>query len=218
MRLYHFSHSSSSWRVRIALALKGIDFESVSINVRRGVDGQAAEHFASLNPMRQIPVLEWEDNGVLRVLSQSMAILRYLEASVPEPALWPTDPYEQAQATQLAEIVNAGIQPLQNNRVLGRLSSLGVDSQAWAHDEILKGLQSLEETAAAGPHGPFLLGSAPTVADLYAVPQLYNARRFDIDVARFPVLHRSETHCLELKAFGDTHPDADPGVVTPTTP
>jgi maleylpyruvate isomerase len=192
--------------VRIALALKGIGVDPVEVNVRRGSDAQDDPVFGELNPTRQIPVLVWEEGGQRRPLGQSMAILRYLEAVRPEPALWPGDPYLAALATQLAELVNSGIQPLQNNRVLGRLEDGGVDSREWAQWAIGRGLAALEATAA--PHaGEFLIGDQPGVADLYAVPQLYNARRFDVDVERFPTLLRAEAHCMKLDAFRRTHPD-----------
>jgi maleylpyruvate isomerase len=205
-RIYGSSHSSSSWRVRIALALKGIEAEAVDVNVRRGSDAQDDPAFGELNPTRQIPVLVWEEGGQRRALGQSMAILRYLEAVRPEPALWPGDPYLAALATQLAELVNSGIQPLQNNRVLGRLEDGGVDSREWGRWAIERGLAALE--ASAAPHaGDFLVGDQPSVADLYAVPQLYNARRFDVNVAAFPTLLHSEESCMKLEAFRKTHPD-----------
>jgi maleylpyruvate isomerase len=193
--------------VRIGLGLKGIEAESIAIDVRRGSDAQDDAAFGSLNPTRQIPVLVWEEAGRQRTLSQSMAILRYLESVKPEPALWPGDPYLAALATQLAELVNSGIQPLQNNRVLGRLEVGGVDSRQWAKWAIQRGLAALEASAAAQA-GDFLIGDQPTVADLYAVPQLYNARRFDVDVKAFPTLLRTEASCLQLDAFRSTHPDA----------
>jgi len=206
LRLHGFSHSSSTWRVRIALELKGVAYEQVIVDVRREEGQQHDPAFERLNPARQIPVLEWDEGGSHRTLGQSMAILRYLEAIEPAPALWPQDAYLGAHATQLAELVNSGIQPLQNNRVLGRLAALGVEEHAWAREVIARGLAALEASATLA--ADFLVGNGPTVADLYAVPQLYNARRFGVDLDPFPTLLRSEASCLQLLPFTRTHPDA----------
>jgi maleylpyruvate isomerase len=194
--------------VRAALAIKGMQVEAVSVDVRRGVDEQHTKGFEMLNPARQVPVLEWEESGQRRFLGQSMAILHYLEAIRPTPALWPKDPYEHARATQLAELVNAGIQPLQNNAVLGRLEAHGVDANAWARAHIERGLAALETMAARGGAGRFLVGDAPTVADLFSVPQLYNARGFGVEVEEYETLAACEHECLSLPAFSSTHPDA----------
>jgi len=207
MRLYGFSRSSSTWRVRIGLALKGIEVETVTVDVRPVAREQDAVGYERVNPARQVPALEWEEDGETRTLSQSMAILQYLEQTHPRPPLWPSDAYARARATQLAELVNAGIQPLQNNRVLGRLEERGVDPSAWAKLHIERGLAALELMARDGA-GDFLLGDAPMVPDLYAVPQLHNARKYGIDVAHFSTLARCAAACLALPAFSNTHPDA----------
>jgi maleylpyruvate isomerase len=206
MRLYGFSHSSSTWRVRIGLALKGIEVETVTVDVSPAAREQDAEGYERVNPARQVPALEWTEDGHTRTLSQSMAILQYLEQIHPTPPLWPEDAYARARATQLAELVNAGIQPLQNNRVLGRLEERGVNPDAWAKLHIERGLAALELMARDGT-GRFLAGDAPMVPDLYAVPQLHNARKYGIDVTRFSTLARCEAACLELPAFSSTRPE-----------
>jgi maleylpyruvate isomerase len=208
MRLHGFSHSSSTWRVRIALAFKSIPHEEVLVDVRRGVGEQHRPGFEKLNAMRQIPVLEWEESS-RRTLSQSMAILQYLEQIRPEPPLWPAPPFERARATMLAEMVNAGIQPLQNNGALAELEELGVDADAWARSRIQRGLAALE-VEAFDMAGSFLLGDDLSVADVFCVPQLYNARRYGLEVEEFPTLTRCERECLALPAFAETHPDAPP--------
>ena len=206
MRLHGFSHSSSTWRVRIALAFKGIEYESARVDVRRGIGEQHRPGFERLNALRQVPVLECDEDGQ-QVLGQRMAIIQYLEAIEPEPALWPSTDFERARATMLAEMVNAGIQPLQNNGVLAQLEELGVDADAFARSRIERGLAALEAEASGGA-GRYLLGDSVTVADLYSIPQLYNARRFGLEVDAWPTLARCERHCLSLPAFAETHPDA----------
>jgi maleylpyruvate isomerase len=135
-----------------------------------------------------------------------MAIIAYLEERFPEPALLPADPWLRARARQLAEMINAGIQPLQNLATLDRVRAAGADASAWAAHFIARGLEALE-TAAADTAKTFLIGETPTLPDLYLVPQLYNARRWSVDLARFPTLLRAEAACAGLPAFQAAHPD-----------
>ena len=209
MKLYSFWRSSASWRARIALAYKGVDYEYVAVNLYRGDGEQRGEAYRAVNPMAQVPTLELDDG---RRISQSLAIVEYLEETVPTPPLLPADPYLRAKARQLAELVNAGTQPLQNSGVLRALEERGVDRKAWAAQFIGRGLDALE-TSAQRTAGRFLVGDEPTVADVCLVPQLQNARNFGLDTARWPLLGRVEEACAGLEAFDAARPERQPDAV-----
>lgn len=206
MKLYNYWRSSASWRVRIGLAYKGLDYEYVPIHLVREGGAQHQESYRGKNPMRQVPYLELDDG---RGLAQSVAILEYLEEVHPAPPLLPEDPYLRARVRQLVEIVNAGIQPLQNLAVTQRLRALGVDADAWTKEWIERGLKALE-TEVAKTAGRFCVGDAPSLADVVLVPQMYSSRRFGVDPSAFEHLHRIEANCGELPAFESAHPSAQP--------
>lgn len=214
MRLYGYWRSSSTWRVRIALAHKGLDYENVPVHLLEDGGRQRKPEYTAKNPSAQVPLLEWDEtvNGgsEARRLAQSMAILDYLERTHPEPALLPDDPYLRARAIELAEIVNAGIQPMQNLSLLQRVvKEFGADKLAWGRGYIEKGLWALQ-TRAGDVAGDFLVGDQLTWADLLLVPQLYNARRFQVNLEPFDLLTRIEARCAELPAFVAAHPDQMP--------
>lgn len=209
MKLYSYWRSSSSWRVRIALELKEIDYEYHAVHLIEDGGHQHSDWFAEMNPAHQIPVLEVEIDGVRRHIGQSMAILDYLERVAPAPELLPEDPFLRSRAFQLAEIVNSGIQPIQNLSVILQLRSLDVDAKVWSHDAIASGLNAYESLA-ADTAGAFSVGDSPTWADLCLIPQMYNARRFDVDLSAFPTLLAIEEHAFELDAFNAAHPDQQP--------
>jgi maleylpyruvate isomerase len=213
MILYDYWRSSSAWRVRIALHWKGVPFERRVVNLAsRGGGGreQYTPEFEALNPLRQVPVLVTDDGA--RTIAQSMAIIAYLEDLFPAPPLLPADPWLRARARQLAEMVNAGIQPLQNLAVLERAEAGGLDANEWARHFIGGGLAALQQVAAETA-GAFLVGDAPSIADVYLIPQLYNARRRSVDLAPYPTLVRIETTCAALPAFAAAHPDAQTDAV-----
>jgi maleylpyruvate isomerase len=204
MKLYAYWRSSASWRARIGLAWKKVPYDYVAVNILK--QEQRQETYRSVNAIGQVPTLELDDG---RLVAQSLAILEYLEETVPEPPLLPRDPYQRAMARQLAEIVNSGIQPLQNTGVLDAAVELGTTREAWARRWIGEGLDALMRTAA--PHaGQFLVADAVTIADVCLVPQLYNARRFGLDMARWPLLVRVEEACAQLAPFQTAHPDRQP--------
>lgn len=212
--LYGYWRSSSTWRVRIALAHKGIPYETAVVHLVKDGGEQRSEAFKKLNPRGEVPLLQVMHAGQPFRVAQSMAIIEYLEETHPEPALLPREPLARARARHLAEMVNAGIQPLQNLRVLQYVkSTLGGDDQAWARAWIHSGLQALEQEAQASA-GPFLVGDAVSLADVFMVPQLYNARRFNVDLTAFPTLTRVEARCMELPAFVAAHPDKQPDAPT----
>jgi len=206
MKLYGYYRSSCSYRVRIVLNLKGIEVEHVPVHLVRGGGEQFAPDFVAKNPMAQVPLLEL-DSG--ERLAQSVAIVEYLEETVPTPPLLPHEPIARARVRALVEMVNSGIQPLQNTRVLGELTNRGVDPGEWGRLFVRLGLEAIERTAAASA-GQFLVGDALTLADVYLVPQLYNGRRFGVDLSPFPTLLRVEAACLALPAFDRARPERQP--------
>lgn len=208
MIFYDYWRSSSAWRVRIALHFKGIPFERRAVNLLAGEQNGA--QLRALNPQAQVPVLALSpegDGGRPRVLAQSMAILAYLEERFPTPSLFPGDAWRRARALQLAEAINAGIQPYQNLSLLNLLRERGVaDPGAVARELNTRGLTALEEMARETA-GEFLMGAAPTVADVYLVPQLYGARRFNVDLSPYPTLLRAEASAAALPVFESARPE-----------
>jgi maleylacetoacetate isomerase len=207
---YDYWRSSSGWRVRIALNLKQIPVDRRAVNLAPDGGAQHGAEFRGLNPMSQVPVLVLDEPGPPRTLSQSMAILEYLEERFPAPPLLPADPWLRARARQLAEMVNAGIQPMQNLSFLQRLQESGLaEPKELARHHIARGLGAIEAVAGETA-GTFLVGHVPTIADLYLIPQLYSGRRFDVDLSAFPKLLQVEAACTALPAFEAAHPDAQP--------
>jgi maleylpyruvate isomerase len=211
LRLYSYWRSSCSWRVRLALELKGLQYEIVPVHLIRAGGQQHAQEYSATNPLRQVPVLELAMDGHLVRVAQSLAIIELLEELYPEPALLPDNALQRARARQIAEMVNAGIQPVQNLFVLNELGRLfqGADKKAWSRGFIQRGLSAIEALARETA-GRFLVGDQVTVADLCVVPQLYNARRFELGLDEFPTLLRAEAACAELSAFLRAHPTAQP--------
>jgi maleylpyruvate isomerase len=207
MRLYSYVRSSSSHRVRIALHHKGIPFEYRAVHLLRDGGEQFSPEHRARSPMAKIPVLELDDG---RLLTESMAILEYLEETHPSPPLLPREPYLRARTRMLAELVNSGIQPLQNLTVLRHVKDvLGRDDKAWIVRWVGGGLAALE-TAAAKTAGRFAVGDEPTLADVLLVPQLHFARRYAIDLSAVPTLVRIDAACQELPGFAAAHPDVQP--------
>jgi maleylacetoacetate isomerase len=206
--LYSYWRSSSSWRVRIALHLKGVAFEYRAVDLRAGA--QFSDEHRARNPASQVPVLEVEQLGEVHHLTQSMAILDWLEERFPTPPLLPGGDYERARVRALAELVNSGIQPHQNQAVLKWLKRRqpGLETE-WVKHWLAEGLGALELAVKAGA-GRFCHGDAVSLADLYLVPQLHGARRFGVDLAPCPTLLRIDAACRELPAFRLAEPEAQP--------
>jgi maleylacetoacetate isomerase len=204
-RLFDYFRSSASYRVRIALNLKGLDYESVPLNLLEG--GQRNADYRAINPQGLIPALEIDG----QILTQSLAIIDYLEATRPEPPLLPKDPADAAHVRALALAVACDIHPLNNLRVLKYLSGpLGQPQAArdsWYRHWVSEGLAALEALAAARA-GRFLFGDSPTLADICLVPQLFNARRFEVPLDDYPTLVRADSEAGRLEAFAAAHPDA----------
>ena len=206
MKLHGYFRSSASYRVRIALNLKGLSAEHLAHHLRKGE--QCAPAYLAINPQGLVPTLENED----AVLTQSLAIIEWLDETHPAPPLLPKDPLRRAKVRAFALVLACDTHPVQNLKVLARLRQLGLPEEkvtewaAWANRE---GLTACE-TLIAGEAGPFCFGDQPTIADLCLVPQLANARRFGVDLAAFPRLLRAETAARNIKAFADAAPDQQP--------
>ncbi len=201
--LYDYHRSSACYRVRIALNLKGIDYQAIFVNLLESE--HQGEAYRARNPQGFVPLLEV---GKLR-MTQSLAIIGWLEAMQPEPRLLPADPADAALVRALALTVACDIHPLNNVRVLRRLSGLGVGQDArddWYRHWVTEGFAALEALAAPRA-GRFLFGDAPTLADICLVPQMYNARRFDAPLDAFPTLVAADAAATALEAFAAAHPD-----------
>ncbi|HYD36215.1 MAG TPA: maleylacetoacetate isomerase [Allosphingosinicella sp.] len=203
--LFDYFRSSASYRVRIALNLKRIDYDRVAINLIEG--GQRSPGYRSINPQAFVPTLDIDG----RRLAQSLAIVAYLDSTRPEPPLLPGDPADAAHVRALALTVACDIHPLNNLRVLKYLKDeLGQDQAArdsWYRHWVADGLAALE--AMATPRaGRFLFGDSPTLADLCLVPQMFNARRFEVPLDPYPTLVGADGEANRLEAFAAAHPDA----------
>jgi maleylpyruvate isomerase len=213
MKLYNYWRSSSSWRVRIALNLKGLAYEYVPVHLVKDGGEQHSPAYRALNPMRMVPTLEFEEGGTVRHLSQSLAILEYLEERYPSPALLPAEFWARARVRMMAELVNSGIQPLQNLAVLQRVKGeLKGDDKAWAAHWVDRGLAALH-TLVQQTAGRYCMGDDVSFADVCLVPQLYSARRFGVDLAPYALLTRIEAECAQLAAFQAAHADKQPDAV-----
>jgi maleylpyruvate isomerase len=206
LRLYNYFRSSSSQRVRIALHCKGLAFDYAPIHLVKDGGEQWKPEFLAKSPTGMVPLLELDGE---RHLGQSLAIIEYLDEIHPHPPLLPGDAFARGQARMLAEIINSGIQPFQNLKVLGRIKQLGGDPQAWARQFIAEGLAAYQASLPPGAHR-FSLGAAPTLPDLCLVPQLHAARRFAVDLAPLGRLTTIEAACNELPAFKAAAPEAQP--------
>jgi len=210
MKLHNYFRSSASYRVRIALNLKGLAYEYQAVHLTRGGGEQFTPSFRELNPLSVVPVLESDDARV----TQSLAIIEYLDEVQPEPPLLPRGPAARARVRALALSIACELAPLNNLRVLGYLTrELGVTDQAkteWYRHWVALGLAAFEAEIAEGPPGHFCHGDAPGLADCFLIPQLFNARRFDCDLSRYPRLLAIEQSCALLAAFRDAAPDRQP--------
>lgn len=208
MKLHGYFRSSAAFRVRIALNLKGLRYEDVFHHLRKGE--HLKDSYAKLNPQKLLPTLQL-DNGA--PLSQSLAIIEYLEETHPQPPLLPRDPVARAQVRSLAMIPACEIHPLQNLRVLKYVrDTYGQDeagSFAWGRHWNEVGLDAYEQSV-AGKAGRYSYGDSPTVADICLVPQIFGAKRFGTDLTRFPTVMRIYEACMALDAFDRAQPSRQP--------
>lgn len=211
MKLHNYFRSSASFRVRIALALKGLDYEYASVHLLKGGGEQFAAEFTAMNPAALVPVLD--DDGI--VLTQSLAIIEYLDETRPQPPLLPPDAAGRARARAIALAIACEIHPLNNLRVLGYLSkTLGVSEEektAWYRHWVETGLATVEAMLAGDPRtGTCCHGDTPTLADICLVPQIVNAQRFNARLDHVPTVMRIHEHCLTLPAFAKSVPALQP--------
>lgn len=207
MKLYGYFRSSAAHRVRIALNLKGLAVTHVPRHLRQSAQG--AEDYRALNPQGLVPTLVLGDGTAL---TQSLAIIEWLDETHPEPPLLPPEPLARARVRAFADVIACDIHPVQNLKVLMRLRDHGLPEEtvtAWAAWAIGEGFAACERLI-AGEAGPFCFGARPTLADICLVPQLANARRFGVDVATFPRLLAAEAAALALPAFADAAPERQP--------
>ena len=202
--LYDYYRSSAAYRVRIALNMKGVDYESRPVNLLESE--QRSEEYRALNPQGFVPMLEVDGER----LTQSLAIINYLDLRFPTQPLLPARAAERAHVVAMAMTVACDIHPLNNLRVLkylkGQLGHSQEEVDGWYVHWISEGLPALEALAAPRA-GKFLFGDAPTAADICLVPQLYNARRFNVPLDDYPTLLRAEENATKLDAFERAHPD-----------
>ncbi|XP_070697808.1 maleylacetoacetate isomerase isoform X2 [Pempheris klunzingeri] len=200
--LHGYFRSSCSWRVRIAFALKGIEYDQVPVNLIKDGGLQFTQQYKTLNPMQQVPAVEID--GI--VLSQSLAVIQYIDETRPGPRLLPADPQKRAQVRMISDVIASGIQPLQNLHVIQKI---GAEKLQWAQHFIDRGFQALEpilkQTA-----GKYCVGDEISMADICLVPQVYNAERFKVDVGQYPTIKRLNQTLLEIEAFNVSHPTRQP--------
>lgn len=203
MRLHGYFRSGAAYRVRIALNLKGMSVEHAFRHLRKGE--HRAPDYLALNPQGLVPTLELDDGTKL---TQSLAIIEWLNETHPAPPLLPADPLQRARVRAFAFAIACDIHPVQNLRVIAAVREIGGEeaAQAWAKRVNAEGLAACEKLIADEP-GPFCFGDKPTLADICLVPQLGNARRFGVDVAAYPRLLQAEAACKALPAFADAAPE-----------
>ncbi len=210
MRLFSYFRSSASFRVRIALKLKGLDYDYVPVHLVRGGGEQFAADYLALNPAGLVPALD--DEGV--IVTQSLAIIEYLEETHPQPALLPAVAADRARVRALALAIACEIHPLNNLRVLGYLSkTLGVSEDqktAWYRHWVESGLETVEKMLADPRTGIYCHGDVPGLADILLVPQIFNAQRFNCRLDQVPTVMRIHEACLALPAFADSAPAKQP--------
>ena len=202
--LHDYFRSSAAYRVRIALNLKGVDYESRQVNLVEGA--QKSDEYRALNPQGLVPMLEIDGHR----LTQSLAIMVYLDQRFPEPVLMPRDPADGAHVRAMALSVACDIHPLNNLRVLKYLTGpLGISEEqknGWYAHWVNEGFAALEAMAVPRS-GEFMFGDAPSLADVMLVPQMFNARRFNVPVDAYPTLVRADANACRIEAFAAAHPD-----------
>lgn len=210
MQLYDSNRSASAYRVRLALSVKGLNYKAIPLSMTKGGGQQLLAEYRALNPQGMLPSLVDDDF----VLTQSLAIIEYIDETYPTPPLLPADPRQRARARQLAQLIVGDIQSLTNLRVLTYLRSMlgtsDINRSLWYRHWLLEGLDALELWLTAESGERYCVGDSVTVADLCLVPLLHSARRFALALDDFPRLCEVEEACLALPAFQAAHPDRHP--------
>lgn len=207
MQLYDYWRSSAAYRVRIALQMKGLEVEQIPVDLRAG--GQRAEEYLAVNPQGLVPFFV---DGELRI-SQSLAIIEYLEEAYPKDPVLPKDPIQRATSRAIAQIIALDVHPLNNLRVLQLLESeFGAGQKKrgnWYHHWLAKGFEAVEVMVKEAP-GDFCIGDQPTLADICLVPQVYNAKRYEFDLRAYPTIRAINERCQEIEAFQRAAPQHQP--------
>lgn len=207
IKLYDYWRSSAAYRLRIALNLKDVAYEAIEVNLKPDEDGQLSDQYAAINPQKRVPSLGVNDQN----FTQSMAILEWLEETYPTPTILPVEPEERLRCRAFADTIASDVHPLNNLSVLKTLrDQFGADDaaiSAWYHDWIIKGFEALEHFAAQRTDSQFLFGDTPSLAEITLVPQVYNARRYDMDMSPFPALVALDQKCAEIEAFQSATPE-----------
>jgi maleylpyruvate isomerase len=208
VKLYSYFRSSAAYRVRIALNLKGLPYDMEAVHLTKDGGRQHSPQFRALNPQERVPALRLASGDVL---TQSLAIIEYLDEIHPEPALLPADALARAHVRAIAQIVACDIHPLNNLMVLQYLKREMKHEQAdidvWYHHWVMQGFTSIEAMIAPGPYA---CGSHVTLADICLIPQVFNARRLKVPLDAFPKIVAVETACLKLAAFEKARPENQP--------
>lgn len=211
MKFHGYFRSSSSYRCRIAFNLKGLDYEFASVHLVKDGGQQKTPEFRALNPQGLVPALEVDGE----VLTQSPAILEWLDETYPEPALLPSDPLEKARVRAFTQVIACEIHPLQNLRVLQYLKGTYDQDQdgvnAWCQRWIGDGLAACEALLERQNNGAdFCFGDQPGMGDVYLMPQVFSAARFNVDLSAMPTINRIAANCAKLDAFDKAHPSKQP--------
>lgn len=208
MKLYTYFRSSAAYRVRIALNLKGLPYEMAAIHLTKDGGYQRKPEYTAVNPQMRVPVLELASGDIL---TQSLAIIEYLDDTHPEPPLLPADPIARAKVRAIAQIVACDIHPLNNLMVLQylkrQLKHEQADIDTWYHHWVIDGFKAIE--AMIEPR-PYACGANVTLADVCLVPQVFNARRFKVPLDAFPKILAADAACLKLPAFDKARPENQP--------
>jgi maleylpyruvate isomerase len=208
VKLYSYFRSSAAYRVRIALNLKDLPYEQQAVHLTRSGGWQWSEEYRAVNPQKRVPALALDDG---HILLQSLAIIEYLDEVHPQPPLLPGDPVERAQVRAVAQIMACDIHPVNNLAVLNYLKGPLKQDQAavddWYRHWVIQGFEAIE--ALIRP-GPYAFGANVTVADLCLVPQVFNARRFKVDMGNYPKIAAVDAACLKLPAFDKARPEKQP--------
>lgn len=205
--LYSYWHSSCSWRVRIALNWKNIPYETRAVNLLKPGGEQLAAEYRAINPTAQVPTLLIDGHSII----ESIAILHYLEETRPLPALLPQDAHQRAQVREIVEVIASGIQPLQNLKVQKYVGK--EKRKEWAQHWINSGFRALEQRLATSA-GKYCVGDEVSMADCCLLPQVFNARKSDIDMRQYPIISRIEGELETIPAFIAAHPTNQPDCPT----
>ncbi|KAI5616719.1 maleylacetoacetate isomerase isoform 2 [Silurus asotus] len=200
--LHGYFRSSCSWRVRIAFALKGIEYDQVPVNLVKDGGQQLTDQYRAVNPMQQVPAVTID--GI--TLSQSLAIIQYIDETRPLPRLLPVDPQQRAQVRMISDVIASGIQPLQNLTVLEKVGSEKIQ---WAQHYINKGFNALESILKQ-TSGTYCFGNEISMADICLAPQVYNAERYKVDLDQYPTIKRINQTLMKIEAFKVSHPSCQP--------